>query len=131
MWAGEPPGQVRSDAAARDGGVATVFACVACVVMLALAGLGVQLGAVLVARHRAEVAADLAALAGAVVVLGGEQVACARAAAVAQANGAELADCQVIGADLLAQVRSRVRAGPLLGSATGRARAGPVAVITG
>lgn len=128
---GKPRGHREAGEISCDDGVATVFACVACVVLLALAGLAIQLGAVLVARHRAEVAADLAALAGAAVVLRGESAACGRAAEVSQANGSELSSCQVIGADLRVQVRSGVRAGPLLGWATGRARAGPAAAITG
>ncbi len=127
----DPRRREPGDRNVSDAGVATVFACAACVVLLALAGLAVQLGAVLLARHRAQVAADLAALAGAALVLRGEQAACNRAIELVYANKAELVSCEVIGADLLVRVSFQVRAGPLLGAGTGRARAGPVAATIG
>jgi secretion/DNA translocation related TadE-like protein len=106
-----------------------VYACLGSVVLLVVTGLAVQLGAGVLARQRAETAADLAALAGAATVLQGPDVACQRAVAVASANGAAVQSCTVTGADVLVTVSVRVRAGPVTGSATGRARAGPVAAI--
>ena len=47
-----------------DRGVATVYACIGIVVLLAVTGLAVHLGAAALARQRAETGADLAALAG-------------------------------------------------------------------
>lgn len=111
--------------------MATVLVAVGITVLILLTGLAVQLGAVLLARHRAENAADLAALAGAAVVLDGSDRACATAGEIARANGAELVSCHQESLDVRVQARVRVRAGPLTGLATGRARAGPVAGATG
>ncbi len=110
-----------------DRGVATVYACLGCVLLLVVTGLGVQLTAGVLARQRAETVADLAALAGAGKVLRGPDIACQAAVAVASANDAALESCSVTGADVLVTVSVRLRAGPMTGSATGRARAGPVA----
>lgn len=106
-----------------------VAVCVAALVVIT--GVAVQLAAVLLARHRAEVAADLAALAGAAVVLAGSDTACGAATVTATANGSELVSCEQDSLDLRVQVRVRVRAGPLVGSAAGRARAGPVSESAG
>lgn len=110
----------------HDAGVATVLACVCAMALLAVTGLAAQLGAVVLARHRAEIAADLGALAGASVVLQGQRGACARAATVTAANGAAVIDCTLDGADVRLTVTVAVRLGPLEATATGRARAGPV-----
>jgi secretion/DNA translocation related TadE-like protein len=110
-----------------DDGLATVVACLGIAVLVLVTGLAVQLGAVLIARHRAEVAADLAALSAASLVLGGSERACAAAAQYARENNAELVSCEQESLDVRVEVRVRVRAGPLLGAALGRARAGPVA----
>jgi secretion/DNA translocation related TadE-like protein len=107
--------------------MATVVACVCAMVLLVVTGAALQLGAALLARHRAETAADLGALAGAVLVLQGRQGACERAATVTAANGATMVSCALDGADLLATVTVSARLGPLSATATGRARAGPVA----
>jgi secretion/DNA translocation related TadE-like protein len=109
-----------------DAGVATVLAAICVVIVIAVVGVAVQLGAALLARHRAEVAADLAALAAASMVLGGPDVACAAAMDLAHANGAELLSCEQDLLTVRVQVSVRVRAGPMVGTATGRARAGPV-----
>ncbi len=113
----------------RDRGVATVYACLGCVLLLMVTGMGVQLGAGVLARQRAETAADLAALAGAAKVLHGPDVACQAAVAVASANDAALETCLMTGTDVLVTVSVQLRAGPMNGSATSRARAGPVARI--
>ena len=124
--AGDGPGVV----AARDQGVATVYACLGIVVLLAVTGLGLHLGAVALARQRAETGADLAALAGASKVLLGPDVACAAVVRVAVANGVEVQSCSVVGTDVLVVVRARAGSGPFGGTATGRARAGPVVVVS-
>lgn len=115
----------------RESGVATVLACVCAMALIAITGLAVQFGAALLARHRAENAADLGALAGAAVVLQGRRGACERAEAVARSNGASMRDCTLDGADVLLTATVAVRLGPLSATATGRARAGPVAATTG
>ncbi len=111
--------------------MATVLACVCAMALIAITGVAVQFGAALLARRRAENAADLGALAGAAVVLQGRQGACERAAAVTASNGAAVRDCTLDGADLRLTVSVAVRLGPLSATAIGRARAGPVAATTG
>jgi len=113
-----------------DRGVATVYACLGIVVLLAITGLGVRLGAATLARQRAETGADLAALAGAAKVLQGPDVVCANVVRVAVANGVEVQTCSVVGTEVLVTVIARAGAGPFGGIATGRARAGPVEVVS-
>lgn len=121
-WGG---GGIRASGVARDEGVATVLVAICVATLVIVTGIAVQLGAVLLARHRAEAAADLAALAAAALVLGGTEPPCAAAEHYARANGAELVSCALDSLDVRIQVSVRVRAGPLVGVATGRARAGP------
>lgn len=113
----------------NDHGVATVYACLGVVIMLAVLGLALQLGAATLARQRAETGADLAALAGAAKVLQGPGVVCAKVVAIATANEVAVDSCTVNGTDVLVIVRSQVNTGPISGSATGRARAGPVGPV--
>lgn len=85
-------------------GAATVVAvALAGVLLLVGAATGV-VGAIVVAHRRAQAAADLAALAGA-VAQGRGQDPCAAAAEVAGVNGAVVATCRVDGADVLVEVR--------------------------
>ena len=113
-----------------DRGVATVYTCLGIVVLVAITGLAVHLGAATLARQRAETGADLAALAGAVKVLQGPDVMCASVIRVAVANGVEVQTCSVVGTDVLVTVTARAGTGPFAGNASGRARAGPVEVIS-
>ncbi|SDO90005.1 helicase/secretion neighborhood TadE-like protein [Nakamurella panacisegetis] len=106
----------------RDAGVATVFVALVVGVLLVVAGLGIRLGGVVIARERAETAADLGALAGAARALWGQGVACARAGSVVSGNGGLMVSCVVQGFDVLVEAR----VGTWGGSASGRARAGPV-----
>ena len=95
---------------------------------LLLIALGFQaVGAAAVARHRADLAADLAALAGALHVAEGPAAACDRARALAAENSATMIDCAVTGADVTVTVEV-VPTGPasLVGRASASARAGPV-----
>lgn len=110
-----------------DAGAASILVLAVLMVALVLAGGVGGLSGVVLARHRAAAAADLAALAGADVLAGrAPGDACAAADEVAGANGARLGSCAPEGADLLVSALV-VPPGPLaaLGSATGRARAGP------
>lgn len=111
-----------------DRGVATVWAAGAIAVLVSMAVFGVYLGEAVVARHHAESAADLAALAGAAQVIAGEQDACAQALRVTERMRVQLVACHTHGGDVLVDVATRP-AGWLggLGAATARARAGPVA----
>ncbi|EWT03660.1 pilus assembly protein TadE [Intrasporangium oryzae NRRL B-24470] len=100
---------------------------VALLVVLTAAGLSVA--AAVEASHRARLAADLAALAGAEAVRpwltgsGPRTGGCARADSVARANGAVLRRCTVHGTDIEVVVAVRVRGGA--GQAVARAAAGP------
>lgn len=97
-----------------------------CAVLLAVTVGGAQIGASVVARHRAQAAADLAALAGAAAVPAGAGEACAKASAVAQRMAAASVGCSVDELDLVVTVEAPVPL-RLLGSANARAiaRAGP------
>ncbi|WP_127781807.1 Rv3654c family TadE-like protein [Rhodococcus sp. X156] len=108
----------------NERGSATVWTVLGMATLLVLVGVVVQLGAAVGARHRAEAAADLAALAAASHVLEGEAAACGRAAVVTDGMDVSLASCRLDGWDAVVEVDA---AGPAsLGSAHGRARAGPV-----
>lgn len=86
----------------------------------------VYLGSAVLARHRAQSAADLAALAAAGGLARGAQAACARSVAVAEAMDVSVADCSVAGLDVVVAVEVRVALGRLgLGAARAIARAGP------
>jgi secretion/DNA translocation related TadE-like protein len=96
-------------------------------VLLAAGLAGAAVGAAHVARHRAQSAADLAALAGAARAIEGSSAACARATELATANGARLTRCELDGLDLTVAVE--VTPAPVTGldrAATATARAGPV-----
>jgi secretion/DNA translocation related TadE-like protein len=110
-----------------DRGVATVWAAGAITVLMSVAVFGLHLGAAMVARHQAESAADLAALAGAATVVADERYACAQARRVTDRMRVQLVSCRTQEWDVLVDVAARP-AGWLggLGAAPGRARAGPV-----
>ncbi|WP_433612375.1 Rv3654c family TadE-like protein [Dactylosporangium sp. CA-139114] len=80
-------------------------------------------GGVVVARHRAQNAADFAALAGALTAARGKGAACAAAERIAAGNGGRLAECEVGGPIVTVTVEVRVRSGIVVRA---RARAGPV-----
>lgn len=101
--------------------MATVWAAVATVTLCTVFAVVLALGQVVVARHRAGGAADLAALAAADRALEGPVAACRAAQQVATAQGAEVVRCAVRGE--VADVAARVRLGPY--SPEVRSRAGP------
>jgi hypothetical protein len=70
------------DRAGDDRGVATVWAAGVIAVLMSLTLFGLHLGGAMLARHHAESAADLAALAAAGSVIAGERQACSRARVV-------------------------------------------------
>ncbi|MGY1639609.1 Rv3654c family TadE-like protein [Geodermatophilus sp. SYSU D00703] len=113
---------------AGERGSATVWVVALSGVLAAIGMAVVLVGSAVVGRHRATGAADLAALAGAESAVRGRSDVCVVAERVAGANGARLTDCTVAaGAVVDVAVEVRVRLGPLgTGSATARARAGPV-----
>lgn len=81
--------------------------------------------AAVLSRHRAQAAADLAALAAARRLAAGPQAACGEAAAVAAAMGATVHRCTVERLDVVVTAGLPI-GGPFGGEARAAARAGPV-----
>ena len=109
-----------------DRGVATVWAAVGIAVLASLAVFGLHLGEALVARHHAESAADLAALAAAAHMVTGEQYACSQARRVTDRMRVALVSCRAENWDVLVDVAAQPPGWLAnLGTATARARAGP------
>ena len=90
-------------------------------VLLAITIGGVYVGSAVIARHRAQAAADLAAVAAAVHLGAGTGTACSQASTLARAMGTAVTQCVVI------TVETRVALGRIgVGPARATARAGPV-----
>lgn len=111
--------------APSDRGAATVLALSVVAVVLSLTVAGLVLVSVVVASHRARLAADLGSLAGAAAIQDGlaPVPACAEAERVARTNGATPRGCSVVGEDLDLRVVVPATLWPQPASA--RARAGP------
>lgn len=110
----------------EDDGTATVWVLAAGLLGLSVAIAFATAGGAMVARHRAESAADLAAIAGAIVARQGPDVACGRASLISSANGATLVACELDGLDVTVHVEvAPAGAAALAGVARGAARAGP------
>lgn len=92
-------------------------------VLLSVTGAGCYLGSVVVARHRAQSAADLGALAGAARLPQGASAACARATTVSREMRVGEVGCEVDGLDVIVTVEVGV---VFAGVARASARAGPV-----
>ncbi len=117
------PSRGGCDERSADRGAASVWVVGGIAVLMAVM-LGVLwFGTAVVARHQAEGAADLGALAAAATVADGERAACAEARWVVVQMGGVLVSCRLSGWDALVEVA--VSFAPF-GSAAGRARAGPV-----
>ncbi|WP_067573512.1 Rv3654c family TadE-like protein [Nocardia acidivorans] len=110
----------------EDGGV-TVVAGVALLALLTLTVLMAQVGVAVAGRHRAQSAADLAALSAAAAAAGGRQSACAAADGIGRRMGVRMINCAVHDWDVSVTVEARMSLGPL-GSRSVRAmaRAGPM-----
>jgi secretion/DNA translocation related TadE-like protein len=93
-------------------------------VLLSVAGGGAYLGAVVVARHRAQAAADLAALAATAGLAAGPETACAQAKAVARQMRVNTTGCVVENLDVVVTTEVRLAIGRW-GNARAAARAGP------
>ncbi|WP_347881616.1 Rv3654c family TadE-like protein [Mycobacterium senriense] len=91
-------------------------------VLLAVTGAGAYLGSAVVARHRAQAVADLAALAGAARLTSGVDAACGSAAGVARQMRVDDIGCTVDGLDVIVTARVTIAFG---GAARAAARAGP------
>lgn len=79
---------------------------------------GFYLGSAVIARHRAQAAADLAALAAAARLPEGTQAACGKALQIANAMRVGVVDCAVDDLDVVITIQA--------GPARAAARAGPV-----
>jgi len=93
--------------------------------LLSVTGGGFVLGAAVIARHRAQAIADLAALAGAGRVPAGPASACAQAKMLGSRMHASEISCTVDGLDVVITAAMPVP-GWRLGHARATARAGPV-----
>jgi secretion/DNA translocation related TadE-like protein len=91
-------------------------------VLLCVTAVGAYVGSVVVARHRAQAAADLAALAAAARLPSGAGAACARATAVARQMRIDDVECRVDELDVVVIVGVAV---VFAGVARAAARAGP------
>lgn len=95
-------------------------------VVLAVTVGAVYVGAAVIGRHRAQAAADLAALAAATSLVHGPAVACTQATEIAHAMDASVARCAVEDLDVVVAVEVQVAVGRLaVGPARALARAGP------
>lgn len=92
--------------------------------LLAVTGGAGYLGAAVVARHQAQAAADLAAVAAATGLVSGAEAACEQAKAVAREMRVSTTDCDVDDLDVIVSVEVRL-AVSRWGSARAAARAGP------
>lgn len=108
----------------EETGAATVLAAALVAVLVSAAVGGIAVGAAVVARHRAQAAADLGALAAAAALPAGPRAACQRAEAVVAAMRGTIVDCHAEGLD--ASVSVEVGAAGTFGRrARASARAGP------
>jgi secretion/DNA translocation related TadE-like protein len=84
--------RLRSRLVGSDDGSASIWVLGCAALLAVVTAVAVLRGTAVLARHRAEGAADLAALAAAAHI-GVDSAACAAAAAVAAANGARVQSC--------------------------------------
>ena len=112
-------------------GSATVVGVGAILALLAVFAVALQLGSAVTTRHRAEAAADLAALAAASNAVAGTTTACARAERVADRMAVQITACEVQGWEVSVSVEA-APPGVLarFGMARATARAGPAAIGT-
>ncbi|WP_406172067.1 Rv3654c family TadE-like protein [Streptomyces sp. NBC_00996] len=130
-WATRTPHATRAhssvggSATSSDRGSATVWTVGAIAALCVVFGAVLAMGQVVVVRHRAAGAADLAALAAADHWMDGGTAACARAERVARAQRARLVRCAVEGE--LSDVTAASGRGPF--AAEVRSRAGPAGPV--
>lgn len=114
-----------------EDGSATVTACLALAGLIVVTVLVVQFGEVVVARHRAQAAADLAALAAAGELWHGAEAGCAAAESLGRRMAAHIAGCEIEGWDAVITIEEKVPLGPFgMRSIRAVARAGPVEEAT-
>jgi secretion/DNA translocation related TadE-like protein len=114
-------------AGAPDRGSATVLVLAVGLLTVLVALAFAAVGSAIVARHRAQTAADLGALAGAARALDGTDAACARAAEIVGRNRAVLTACELDGLDVIVTAEATPAGlAAVFGTAHASARAGPV-----
>lgn len=122
-----PTRSLRSNPDHRDRGAATLLAVAMMAVILAVVGAAMVVGSAVIARHRAQSAADLAALAAAGRLAEGQSAACEWAVSVADRVNARVTACAVESLDVVVTVDVGAALGRWgLGTARAVARAGPV-----
>jgi secretion/DNA translocation related TadE-like protein len=110
----------------RDRGSATLLAVAMMALILAVVGAAMVVGAAVIARHRAQSAADLAALAAAGRLAQGQSTACEWAVSVADRMNARVTACAVESLDVVVTVDVDAALGRWgMGTARAVARAGP------
>ena len=108
-------------------GSASLVAVAIMAVLLAITTGGAYVGSAVIARHRAQAAADLAALAAAAHLAEGTTAACGRASALARTMRTTVTQCAVDDLDVLVTVEAPIALGRFgVGPAGATARAGPV-----
>ena len=117
---------MRMTGPAGDGGSGAIWVLCLVALLTAATTVVVAYGCAVAVRHRADAAADLAALAAAAESAAGPAAACGAAARIATANGAAVQTCLLVAdvATVDVTVRGRGRLGAVM-VATGHARAGP------
>ena len=115
----------------REDGSASVLVVALVAVLGLVGGALVSVALAVVARHRADAASDLAALAAAGRALDGQAAACAAAREVALGGGGRVVVCRLVGGTAVVTVEVRPPGRlAVLGPARSTARAGP-ATATG
>lgn len=99
-------------------------------VLLAITAGSAYVGSAVIARHRAQAAADLAALAAAVHLADGTAGACTQATALARAMRTAVTGCVVEDLDVIVTAEAPMALGRFgFGPARATARAGPVVTL--
>ncbi|MFB9688445.1 Rv3654c family TadE-like protein [Amycolatopsis plumensis] len=115
----------QAETRASDRGAATIWTAMAVAALAAVATFALWLGATVMARHQAESAADLSALAAASHASEGPARACELARWVADRMGVRLRTCRWQQLDALVEVEAPGPALAGLPSPSAHARAGP------
>ncbi|MGE2732846.1 Rv3654c family TadE-like protein [Mycolicibacterium vaccae] len=119
-----------SSRACDEQGAASVVGAAAIAAIVAVTAAVGSVGAAVVARHRAQAAADLAAYSAAVRLTAGPEAACATARSVTDAVAAAVTGCRVDDLDVIVDVAVAVNLPWSPGPARAVARAGPVPGFT-
>ncbi len=110
----------------NDRGSATIVGCFLMAALVVVTATLVHIGSAVASRHRAQAAADLAALAVAVALDRGSDRACGQAERIATRMRVRVRECSVDGWDAVVEVAAEVTpALPGAGEAVAIARAGP------